>query len=204
MAVAIAGVAAVAAVGGVAVQSDAARRAQNQQRDAAAAGAAAADPASGLRPFFQDQLRGNWDRLSAVNPNDILTDPSFQFIQGQGMGAIKNDASAKGLLRSGTMLEDMSKFNTGLASQYVDMQFSRNQELLRNLGNFSGLNIGSPGTAGNILNTSGNNAAMLGYGNTNDTLQQIGGIINRVGMGGVGTPVNDAPAGSGTDAFAGP
>lgn len=184
-------ISAVAAVGGAAAQADSARRASNQARDAANAGAAAADPAASLRPFFQDQILSRWGQLSTTNPNEIMQDPSFQFLQQQGLQGIANGNTAQfgsGPKRNGTFYEDMSRFNQGLASTYIDNQFKRNMSLMGNLGAFSGLTTGSPGTAGQVLGST--TPAQMGYNMNDQTYQQIGGAINSIGRlnwGGAGT-----------------
>lgn len=172
---------AAAAVGGAAQANRNARRAQQQAGQAAEEGAAAADPGAVLRPDFQNLLMGLWPSLSGVNSAQILQDPSFKFQQQMGMQGIENAASANGLLRSGTLLEDMAKFNQGLASTYVDKQFGRNMEMLKLLGAFSGLTTGSPGAAGQILGQGGMNNAVNGYNWNNNTMGQIGGAITQIG-----------------------
>lgn len=177
----IAAAAVAASAGGAVAANRNARAAQRQAGQAAEAGAAAADPASGMRPFFQDQLGAMWPNLSGVNYAQILQDPSFQFLKNQGETAAINQASAGGLLRSGTLLEDLSKFNQDLASTYVDKQFARNMSMLGILGNFSGLNIGNPGQAGNIIANGGMQNAQFGYTAGDRTQQQIGGVVSQIG-----------------------
>lgn len=177
----IAAAAVAASAGGAVAANRNARAAQRQAGQAAEAGAAAADPASGMRPFFQDQLGAMWPNLSGVNYAQILQDPSFQFLKNQGETAAINQASAGGLLRSGTLLEDLSKFNQDLASTYVDKQFARNMSMLGILGNFSGLNIGNPGQAGSIIATGGMQNAINGYNMGVNTQNNVGAAISQIG-----------------------
>lgn len=172
---------AIAAVAGAAMQNRNARNATRAAGQAAQDGAAAADPAAAHRPFFQNELLARWPQLSGTNFGEILSDPSFQFLKQQGETAAVNHASAAGLLRSGTLLEDLSKFNQDLSSTYIDKQFARQMGMLGILGNFSGLNIGNPGAAGNILAQGGLSAAQLGYNANANTQQGIGNAINQVG-----------------------
>lgn len=196
----------VVAAGSAAAQSHQASRARQQAGQQAQDAAAAADPAAGLRPIFQDDLLSRWRGLSSVNPAEITNDPNFKFQQEQGMTGIKNQASAAGLLRSGTLLEDMSKFNQDLSSTFIDKQFGRNMQMLNVLGNFSGLNMGNPGAAGGILGNSATNLLASGNASNNQMWQQAGGIASQIGRlipsGGSGAATTGYSPSS--DGFAGP
>lgn len=152
-------VAAVIGAGTAVYSASQARSNAGRVQNAANQGANQADPGAGLRPAFQDILMQKFPQLGSTDPNDILKDPSFQFLHDQGMRDINNKASSDGTLRSGTILEDMSKFNQDLSSTYMDKQFQRNMSMLGVLGNFSGLNTGQPGVAGQITAQGGVNTS---------------------------------------------
>lgn len=168
--------AAIAATGvlGAGVSAYSAHQNQNAANNAARNGAAAADPAASYRPYYMAYLEDKWPSLASTNYTDILNDPSFKFVHDQGMRDITGGASAMGTLRSGSLIEDSSKFNTGLADSFINSQFQRNMALMGQLGNFSGLNIGNPGVAGQITA----NAGMNNFGMGNNVMGQIGSGIS--------------------------
>lgn len=165
-----------AAVGliGTGVSAYNANRNRQAASQAATNGAAAADPAAAYRPQFMAYLQEKFPQLSSVNYGDITSDPSFKFLHDQGMRDVTGAASAAGTLRSGTLMEDMSKFNEGLADTFINSQFQRNMALMGQLGNFSGLNIGNPGVAGQITANAGLNNFAMG----NNVMGQIGSGVS--------------------------
>lgn len=187
-AIAIASV--VAAAGSAASQADSSRRARNMAVDASKL----ADPAAPDREQYRNWLTANFPSMSSPDPNEILKNPNFQFMKDQGNLAITNaNASTMGSRRNGTLLEDMSKFNTGLASGFINDQFQRNMSVMGLAADLGGFRVGAPGTAGQILATAGQNAV----GNNSDMWNQIGGglqLLRRGGTGG-GTGLNQAFAG---------
>lgn len=158
----------VGAVGGIAGQADASRRASHVASNAADR----ADPFGSQRPQYQDWLSSNFPLLSSPNPEDILKNPNFQFMKAQGDMGIKNlNSSVFGSPRNGTLFEDMGKFDTGIASGFINDQFNRNMASLSLGADLSGARIGAPGQAGQILATAGQNAV----GNQSDMWGQVGG-----------------------------
>lgn len=161
-------------VGGTAYGAYNANRNRQQAASAASAGANAADPAASYRPTYMAYMQGLFPKLSNVDPTGITSDPNFAFMHDMGMRDINNKASAEGTLRSGTLMEDMSKFNTSLANTFIGDQFNRNMALMGQLGNFSGLNIGNPGVAGQITAQSGRDQFNMG----NNVMGQLGGAAS--------------------------
>lgn len=166
--------AAIAATAGSAIsQADSARKARNQAADAAKT----ADPASGIRPMFQDWLADNWGKLATTDPNQIMQNPSFQFQKAEGERGIANlNSSIYGSRRNGTLMEDMDKFNTGLLSNFTHQQFLDNMALLGLGGNFAGMTTGNPGMAGSLELQGSQNAIT----NNQNMWSQIGGGLQYI------------------------
>ena len=61
----------------------------------------------------------------SFDPQRIFEDPSYQFIRDEGIKGIERQASAGGRLGSGRTLKDLSRWNTGLASTFVNDYFNR-------------------------------------------------------------------------------
>jgi hypothetical protein len=105
-----------------------------------AAGAAnAADPFSGQRWQYQNMLSNLIN-----NPSSITSTPGYQFGLDQSNKAVEGSAAANGMVNSGNVLQALSTNSQNYASQQLN-----NQELL--LAQLAGANVGSPGTAGQIL-----------------------------------------------------
>jgi hypothetical protein len=121
----------------------------------------AADPFASQRGQYQTQLSNLIN-----NPSSITSQPGYQFGLQQSQNAVEGSAAANGMVNSGNVLNALSTNAQGYASQQLN-----NQELL--LAQLSGANIGSPGTAGQILQGQNNNnqaaAGTLG--------SQIGGAV---------------------------
>jgi hypothetical protein len=133
--------------------------------DAGAAAAAAADPAAAERGRYQDWLRTNFQSLIAPDMESIKKDPAYQFQMGEGINNIDRAASASGLLRSGTRLEDLTKFSSGLASSFAQQKFMNNMGVLDRMSLLGGFSTGSPAAAGQaILQGEQNNVARQNNG----------------------------------------
>lgn len=105
----------------------------------ASGAASAADPFAGQRGQYQDML----SKL-INNPSSITSDPGYQFGLDQSNKAVEGSAAANGMVNSGNVLQALSTNSQNYASQQLN-----NKELL--LAQLSGANVGSPGTAGQIL-----------------------------------------------------
>jgi hypothetical protein len=187
---------AIAAITGIAsgVNSIAqSRRTQSSPQEAAAV----ADPAAGLRPFFQDQLMSNWNSLFDFDPNAILKDPAYQFTLNQSEQAGENALGSMGMLRSGTRVTDAQNRAAGVASQFESQYRADQLARLGMLGNFAGMNI-NPATSGQIL-SSGNAQGIvqgnLGWGNIGAGVQALQGVFPASSS---GTP--GGSTGTGSDA----
>jgi hypothetical protein len=172
----------VAAVVGIAagVNSIANSGGGQSQSDATQQGAQQADPFAALRPYFQSALQGQWQDLSNMNPESILKNPNFQFLQeiGQGgrygAGIPGQNAAEFGSNRNGKLAMDLSSFNQGLASNFIQQQFENNMRVLGFLGGASGIGFGDPGSAGRI--TAGGPAASQNF--VTNGVNAIGSGIN--------------------------
>lgn len=202
MAGVIGAVAAVVGAGSSVYSASRANKGNTIAQNAADEAAQRADPAAAERPWYQDYLHRNFMGLASTDPSQIMNDPSFRFLHDQGMRDIDNKASSDGTLRSGTVLEDMSRFNQDLSSQYIQQQFSRNMALMGQLGNFSGLNIGNPGVAGQVTMQGG----LSGQNTYNSAISQIGGAANALGraFGGTGATSPTTFPGAYPDSGGGP
>ena len=152
--------------------------------------AAAADPFATQRPQYQQMLS---DLIK--NPSSVTSDPGYQFGLNQGIQAVQGSAAAKGMLNSGNTFSGLNQFADQYAGQYLN-----NQELL--LAQLAGANIGSPGTAGQILNSQNQQqqqaASALGNQIAGAVGQGIGSYFNGGGYSG-GNPF--AGAGGNTYGF---
>jgi hypothetical protein len=101
--------------------------------------ASAADPFAGQRGQYQGMLSNLIN-----NPSSITSTPGYQFGLDQSNKAVEGSAAANGMVNSGNVLQALSTNSQNYASQQLN-----NQELL--LAQLSGANVGSPGTAGQIL-----------------------------------------------------
>ena len=126
----------------------------------ASGAAAAADPFASQRGQYQTML----SQLIS-NPSSISSDPGYQFGMQQGLNAVNGAMASGGYLNSGNRL-------TALQQQGMDFANTQltNKELF--LAQLAGANVGSPGTAGQILQ--GQNMAN----------QQAAGVLgNAIGQG---------------------
>ena len=98
--------------------------------------ASLADPFSGERRGYQNQLR----QLMA-NPGQFGSSPAYQFAFDQGLEALNRKAAAGGMLGSGNRLAELTKYGQGMAGQ----QFFNQANLLSRL---SGVDSSSPAAAG--------------------------------------------------------
>lgn len=101
-------------------------------------GAAAADPFSGERGQYQNQLK------NIMSGDFTANDPSYKFRFDQGQQALERSAAAKGQIGSGNVLQALQKYGQDMASQEFQNQYNR-------LVPLTGATTGSPGAAGNIL-----------------------------------------------------
>lgn len=99
----------------------------------------AADPFASQRGQYQQQLS-----QLINNPSSITSTPGYQFGLQQSQNAVEGSAAANGMVNSGNVLNALSTNAQGYAATQLN-----NQELL--LAQLSGANVGSPGTAGQIL-----------------------------------------------------
>jgi hypothetical protein len=99
----------------------------------------AADPFSSQRGQYQQMLS-----QLINNPSSITSNPGYEFGLQESNKAVEGSAAANGMVNSGNVLQALSTNSQQYASQQLN-----NQELL--LAQLSGANIGSPGTAGQIL-----------------------------------------------------
>lgn len=101
---------------------------------------AAADRAD---PFGQYRQQAGADLMKLMeDPSYLYERAGYKFKQQQGEQGIHRGAANKGYFRSPNMLFDLSKFNSGLASQEYEAEYKR-------LAEMAGVSI-NPGTAAKI------------------------------------------------------
>lgn len=160
---------------GAEAQSDAARRATAEERrqfDITQAN---------MAPWLEAGKTG-LNRLSDLVGGDMsgfYTDPGYQFAQEEGQKAIERSAAARGGLKSGGTLKDLTRFGQGLANQQYSDYWNRLAGL-SNVGQTTGTTLGGLGAnmAGNIGQNmmAGGQARASGYQGMANAAQ--GGINN--------------------------
>lgn len=216
VAAAIVGSAAVSTIGGAVLGGGASGSAAQQQQ----AGADAASQVqqnmfnttqANLQPFIQggtsafqalQKLTGTdagGNPLTSVlgSPIDISQaaleqTPGYQFTRDQGLKAVQNAASSRGLGVSGQALANAAQYATGLANNTYQTQFGlaqTNRQIIANpllqmaqLGQNSGVNVGAQGvqTAANI----GGNLIGAGNAGAAGTIGGANAISNALSGGG--------------------
>jgi hypothetical protein len=133
----------VAAAAGTAVAGSVAGAATTSLLGGGSSGASsaanAADPFASQRGQYQQALAA-----LMANPSSIESTPGYQANLQSGLNAVQGSAAAQGMLNSGNVLSALQTYG----QNYEQSQLT-NQELL--LAQLAGANIGSPGTAGQIL-----------------------------------------------------
>lgn len=110
--------------------------------------------------------------------SSFFNSPDYQFAQQQGQRGAVNAANAQGLGLSGSMLKDLSSFNSGLATQQYGNYFNRLMQISQTGQNAaSGLTTANTNIAGGIGNlatgaANSNNAAATSIGNTTQAIGQ--------------------------------
>ena len=125
--------------------------------------AAAADPFASQRGQYQTMLS---DLIN--NPSSITSTPGYKFNLDQGLAAVTGSQAAGGYANSGNILSALQTYGQGYATNQL-----QNQELL--LAQLAGANVGSPGTAGQILQNQNqlNQQSASALGNT------VGGAVQQ-------------------------
>ena len=152
-----------AVAGGVASAATGAALSGGGGSSGAQQAAGAADPFASQRGQYQDMLS-----QLIKNPSSVTSTPGYQFQLQQGLNAVQGSAAAGGMLNSGNTLTALTKYG----EDYASTQYN-NQALL--LAQLAGANVGSPGTAGQILQGQNqlNQQAAGTFGNA------IGGAVNQ-------------------------
>ena len=78
-------------------------------------------------PQYQDTAAPYRTRLNSLmdNPDSIANTGAYKFAFNQGNEAVNRNLAAKGLLKSGNRLSELTKFGQGLASQQYGAEFDR-------------------------------------------------------------------------------
>lgn len=82
-----------------------------------------------------------------VTPQDVMSDPGYQFAQEQGQQAIDRKFSASGGRISGASLKAASRFNTGTATAGYNAAYQRRQDTLNRLAAIAGVGQSSTGAS---------------------------------------------------------
>ena len=83
-------------------------------------------------PQYQDTAAQYRTRLNTLmdNPDSIANTGAYKFAFNQGNEAVNRNLAAKGLLKSGNRLAELTKFGQGLASQQYGAEFDRMSNLV--------------------------------------------------------------------------
>ena len=100
--------------------------------------AQAADPFASQRLQYQQQLKQMM--TGTFSPSD----PSYEWRAQQGEAGVNRGMAVSGQLGSGNQMAQLQLQGQNMASQEYNNQFTR-------LSSLAGMNIGSPGTAGQIM-----------------------------------------------------
>lgn len=96
--------------------------------------------------------------------NDYLGSTGYQFNLDQGLNAVESSKAAQGLLGSGSTLEALDKFGTGLADSY-GQQYEGNLQNLANTGQSAEGSLAGTGQSYANAVSSNNNSAAANTGN---------------------------------------
>lgn len=79
------------------------------------------------KPVYVDTAGAYRTRLNSLmnNPDSIANTGAYKFAFNQGNEAVNRNLAAKGLLKSGNRLAELTKFGQGLASQQYGAEFDR-------------------------------------------------------------------------------
>jgi len=185
-----------AVVGGV-VQAKGAKKAAKTQAEAAQAGITAQERArlafeERAEPFRQLGVTGAEQLTSFLqDPTQQLAEinPVVDFLRQQGFEQIQESAAAQGRLGAGGTLQDLTQFNTQLASTIVPQLQNQRFNQLFNVAGLGANVAGGVGTAGlqaagnigNLLSAAGQAQAQ---GQIGQTQAITGGIQNLAGVAG--------------------
>lgn len=127
---AIGGLAGLASAGiGYLGQQQAARTAANAYRDASAQSDAATQQAIALSEPYRAAGLADYDAFRRNVGHSFQASPGYQFARGEGIRAIDQAASARGMLGSGGRLRELTRYGTGIADQEYNNWLSRLQSL---------------------------------------------------------------------------
>lgn len=84
------------------------------------------------KPVYVDTAGAYRTRLNSLmnNPDSIANTGAYKFAFNQGNEAVNRNLAAKGLLKSGNRLSELTKFGQGLASQQYGAEFDRMSNLV--------------------------------------------------------------------------
>ena len=84
------------------------------------------------QPVYEDTAAQYRTRLNSLmdNPDSIANTGAYKFAFNQGNEAVNRNLAAKGLLKSGNRLAELTKFGQGLASQQYGAEFDRMSNLV--------------------------------------------------------------------------
>jgi hypothetical protein len=172
-----------ATVGGSLVQANAAQKAAKMQSQAAQQarqdmlpfalpGQGAASALANL--YGIDPATGQFDQNAVFNPASLDTfrrSPDYQFAFNEGLRGLENSAAARGMLRSGNTLRDITGFGQGLATQTFGNYRGALQQLAQ-------LGAGAAGGAGNAAMAAGAAGASGVIGSANAIAGGLGSLGN--------------------------
>ena len=112
---------------------------------------------TGTDSYYQQSLREHMPQMpSAMTQADLEATPGYQFTLSQGLKAVQNSASARGLGVSGAAMKGAADYATGLSNQTYAQRFANQQSLFGNqqtrYGNIEGQFANDQGMRQNAFN----------------------------------------------------
>lgn len=133
------------------------------------------------------------------NPNNLASNPGYQFQEQQGNQALENQEAAAGNLNSGAALKAASEFNQGLANTDYNNAFNenlaQNQATYSDLAGQANLGAGAASTDANtntnvgMANTLANNQLGANLTQTLSSLLSGSGAKKQIGVNAAGQPI---------------
>jgi hypothetical protein len=111
------------------ITGNTAEKAASQAHDDANAATANANAA--VQPFSIFGQKYGLEGLASLqnDPSSLANSPQYQFTRDQGLEALNRTAAASGYRGSGNILQELTKYASGLASQTYSDEFNRRYNL---------------------------------------------------------------------------
>lgn len=141
-----------------------------------------------LAPYREAGLRGLANYEAAVGPA-FTASPGYEFARGEGIRAIDQGASARGMLNSGARLRELTRYGTGVANQEYGNYVNR-LAALAGIGQTATSQTGALGAnaAQGMANTLMQGGQAQAQGITGGVNAALGGVNAGLGLYGLMNP----------------